>query len=154
MTNRARSTSKWSPGYDYPSALHAGWGPYTVKPRADGPGFLAWPMRAGTQIAASMGRMTGTGHEGLGWYKTTFEKQKSGKMKKIRMTRSGIYSAAQLAAAKKHREHVSIDQSGWFGARETHPQGAPARPHIKFFDIDAIMLGRKVLDYVFRGVVA
>lgn len=125
MTNTARSISKWSPGFDYPSALHTGWGPYTVRPRADGPGFLAWPTRKGSVIGASMGRASS--HESL--------------------SRSG----AVRGAKKGKTLTVAAD---WMRAMVTHPSGAPAREHIKFFAIDAIALGRKVLDYVFRGVVA
>ena len=47
ISNEARSKSKWSPGFDYPSALHTGWPAYDVYPRADGPGFLAWQLKGG-----------------------------------------------------------------------------------------------------------
>jgi len=47
ISNEARSTSKYSRGFDYPSAQHLGWPDYEVKPRADGPGFLAWPLKSG-----------------------------------------------------------------------------------------------------------
>jgi hypothetical protein len=112
MTNAARSRSKWSPGFDYPSALHAGWGPYTVRPRPDGPGFLAWRMKAQT-IGAGTGRAT-VGRFGL-------------------------------------RKKASVD-NGWVRAQETHPSGAPARPHIKWFRLDIIALGERVTKFVFRGI--
>jgi hypothetical protein len=125
LTNTARSSSKWSPGYDYPSALHTGWGPYEVKPKATGPGFLAWPIQKGTVISGSMGRKdTGT-----------------------TLTKYGI-------AKRKGKAKALTVASSLAFAFTTHPSGAPARPHIKFFAIDSIMLGRKVLDYVFRGSVA
>lgn len=112
MTNAARSKSRWSPGFDYPSALHEGWGPYTVRPRPDGPGFLAWPMRAQT-IGASTGRAT-----------------------------VGMFGMRKKASVS----------GGWYRAQETHPSGAPPRPHIRWFRIDIIALGDLVSKFVFKGI--
>lgn len=109
LENKSRSTSRWSPGFDYPSALHTGWMPYDVKPRPDGPGFLVIPMMKGTVIKGSMGRK-GTG-AGLG-------------------------------------KTIAGDR---MIAMKTRPNGAPARPHIKFFRIDVIALGKMTLAYVFRN---
>lgn len=135
MTNTARSTSKWSPGFDYPSALHEGWGPYTVKPRPDGPGFLAWPMKQQT-IGASLGRITYSGDlitrvfatRGLGW--------------KLKYKNHTAY---------RKRVKAEIDSDSAF-AKETHPSGAPSRPHIKFFRLDIIALGELVKNFVFKDV--
>ena len=87
ISNEARSTSKYSPGFDYPSALHTGWPAYDVNPRPGGPGFLAWPLAGG----------------------------------------------------------------GWAFARHTHPKGAPARPHIRFFGYDVSKLGKIALEYILTG---
>jgi hypothetical protein len=107
MTNTARSSSQWSPGFDYPSALHTGWGPYTVRPR--NAKILTWPTRKGTVISAGAGRADG----------------------------------------KRRKQTVESDA---VFARETHPRGAPSRPHIKFFQIDVAALGKLTLDYVLRGL--
>ena len=140
LTNKARSTSRWSPGFDYPSALHEGWGPYTVRPRPDGPGFLAWRTQAQT-IGASTGRLTSSGDaltrafatRGLGW-ELKYSKGKSGK-------RTG-----------KHKRVAASIDNGYSFAGETHPTGAPARPHIKWFRIDIIVLGDLVMKFVFKGI--
>jgi len=87
ISNEARSQSKWSKGFDYPSALHTGWPEYDVRPRSDGPGFLAWQLKSGA----------------------------------------------------------------WVFARKTHPQGAPPRPHIRFFGYDVTKLGKLALEYILTG---
>jgi hypothetical protein len=120
LDNYARSTSKWSPGFDYPSALHRGWGPYTVRPRAGGPGFLAWPMRRGTILT---GGRAGTG-------------ETMGRVTR-RMSKKGS---------------TRIVSGDWARAMETHPKGAPPRPHIRWFHVDTAALGLIVKGFVFRGI--
>jgi hypothetical protein len=123
LSNSARSTSKWSPGFDYPSALHRGWKDYVVKPRPGGPGFLAWAVRPGTVIGASMGRRDTGGSLLTGGI--TQAHGKTGKAQKVVTDR--------------------------VVAHETHPKGAPPRRHICFFPSDAQKLGLATMGFILRG---
>lgn len=137
LRNIARSTSRWSPGFDYPSALHRGWGPYTVKPRAGGPGVLMWPLRYGTVIGASMGRRETEGS--LLRSGTVSVLQKKGK--------HGKYS---FVYGKPKAKNLMVT-SEMMIAMETHPKGAPPRPHIMFLESDARKLGAATCRYVLFG---
>lgn len=128
LWNTARSSSKWSPGFDYPSALHTGWGPYTVRPRPGGPGYLRIPF---------LGSF-GMGEQGL-----TFKAGKAGKqLVGTRKTKKGRTVA-------KYRKGV-YSQFDMYRAI-TKPSGAPARPHIKFFRMDALELAQRVVDWCMAG---
>jgi hypothetical protein len=84
ISNRARAST----GFDYPSALHDGWGPYTVPKGGAKKGVkLAWKTAAGN----------------------------------------------------------------WNVYGETHPQGAPARPHLRFFGKDARKFMQTMARWVLRG---
>lgn len=39
----------------------------------------------------------------------------------------------------------------WAFARHTHPKGAPARPHIRFFGYDVAKLGKLALEFILTG---
>jgi hypothetical protein len=128
LSNLARSTSKWSPGFDYPSALHCGWDEYTVRPRADGPGFLAWRVKQGTVIGGSMGRV-GTGDT---------------------LRSSGVTSsfALSMTRGKRPKAQAQMVRADWMRAKETHPKGSPPRPHIMFINFDAQKLGLATIRFV------
>ncbi len=130
LRNAAKSRSKWSKGYAYPSALHTGWGPYTVKPRADGPGILMIPF-----LGSFRAIKTYTGEQRMA---------KSGKATRVMVdTGKKEFHAGRAKAGTKGRGY---DTMTMFRA-ETHPTGAPPRPHIKFYRMDALELAQRVIDW-------
>ncbi len=130
LDNTARSRSKWSRGFDYPSALHTGWGPYIVRPRPGNKRGLAWPMQQGTVISASTGRSDTGG-----------SMARRGLARGGKRTKSGNVGKLLVDAAIAH-------------AWETHPKGAPPRPHIRWFKVDVIELGSRQLNWIMRGPAA
>jgi hypothetical protein len=109
IDNTAKSKSKWSPGFDYPSALHQGWGPYTVRPRNGM--ILAIPV---------MGAQTKKGFK-VGSYK----------------------SKVGGGFGSKFTYHAQ--SAGVIFAMETHPKGAPPRPHIRFYGMDVLELADRTV---------
>ncbi len=167
ITNFARATSRWSHAFDYASALHRGWGSYTVRPRPGNKHGLAIPiMRA--SIGASEGRASGgSALAGFGYEKGrwTTHQTKSGKTRrKWSSATSGneaVRPGEQLETRRAKITFGTLDPrrvmrssrktGDWIRAFETHPQGAPPRPHIKFFGIDARWLGKSAIEFCLRG---
>jgi len=112
LFNTARSRSKWSPGFDYPSVLHTGSSPYSVRPRPDGPGRMRIPFLGSFRMEGS---------------KTVFHAGRAGK-------------------ARKPRGAKTWDQFSMY-RMETHPTGAPPRPHIKFYRVDALELAQRTINW-------
>ena len=118
MVNTARSSSPWSPGFDYPSVLHTGWGPYTVRPRKAG-GALRIPF--------------------LGSWRANKE------------TGAREFHAGRAVIGKSKKRSQAVYATLDMFRVETHPTGAPARPHIKFYRMDVLELAQRTLDWCMKG---
>lgn len=156
LTNTAKARSKYSPLFPYPSILHTGCGPWVVRPRPDNKrGVLAWPMMKGTVITAAMGRArSGAALSGFGYesYVGRIRRGKKGpSFVQVKATSGRKALTPQQYQTRTVRRKKETVGSNWAFALETHPQGIPPRPHIKFFRADVIELGRRQLDYVFHG---
>ncbi len=120
LSNAARSASKWSPGFDYPSALHRGWDGYTVKPRTDGPGYLAIPFL--------------------------------GSWRKVKTTGELQFHAGKGKRKGKGKAATTTFDSYVMFRKETHPTGAPARPHLLFYRLDALELCDRAVKWALQAI--